>query len=310
MRVAAIVLNFRLPEATALLLDDLLHGSAGDLGVILVENGSGDDSAARLRQRFGADARVELVESADNLGYCAGVNVGLRRARERGAVYALLVNNDARVPPDLVPRLVAVLDADPALAGVSPTIVEPSGRTWCQGGRRRFGPNGVVLQNQGRPPAPTTAGPEQVDFLTGACALYRLVDLAAVGDLDETYFMYVEDVDLGLRLAAAGRRLAWIPWLRVEHAASSASGGGRSPLRKFFSAVNTVRLLRRHGRARDWLAFALFDVLLWPLTLVTGPAASLAKARGLVAGLFGRRLTAADVDRYLPPPRRAAQSRS
>ena len=157
-----------------------------------------------------------------------------------------------------------------------------------------------MLCNQGRPPAPTDAGPEEVDFLAGACALYRLADLAAVGDLDEDYFMYVEDVDLGLRLRANGRRLAWIPWVRVEHAATSASGGGRTPLRKYFSGVNTVRLLRRHGRVRDWLSFVVFDVALWPLAFVAGPRPAVAKLRGLWAGGLGYRLTAADVERYLP----------
>ena len=86
------------------------------------------------------------------------------------------------------------------------------------------------------------------------------------------------------------------------HEGSVSSGGGRSPLRKFLSAANTVRWLRAHGTLRLWLAFGLFDVLFWPLSFVAGtsPRAAWAKGCGLIAGFRGRALTVADLDRYAP----------
>src|SRR5690606_34482302 len=117
-------------------------------------------------------------------------NLALRAARAAGAEHALLLNNDCRVPPDFLAPLVAALDADRSLAGVAPTIVTPDGRAWSEGGVVRARANLVVLRGQGREPAPRTHGPEACEFLPGACVLYRLADLAAVGDLDESYFMY------------------------------------------------------------------------------------------------------------------------
>ncbi len=297
--VCALVLNWRLCDATLQVLDDLReHTPAVD--VVVMDNGSGDGSAERLAEAVAGRANAELIAFAENLGYCAAINRGLARARERDAAFALFLNNDVRLPAGFLAPLQAALENDPTLAGVAPTVTTPEGKVWSQGGRRRFGPNEVVLAGQGGEPAPTTHGPERVDFLPGACALYRLDDLAAVGDLDERYFMYVEDVDLGARLVAQDRRLVWLPWVRVVHDASRSSGGGVSPLRKYLSGANTVRFLRAHGRLRDWLSFAIFDVLLWPVSLVSGTPwrAACAKARGLADGLLGRGVSAADVARY------------
>jgi GT2 family glycosyltransferase len=300
-RVAAIVLNFRLAAATLRVVEDLRACGFAGLETIVIDNGSGDGSAARMRAAWPErDPQVTLIATEDNLGYCGGVNLGLAEARRRGASYALLLNNDCRVPPGFLAPLVDALDADPSLAAVGPTVVTPDGRAWCEGGFVRPRPNLVVLQGQGSDPSPITHGPEACEFLPGACVLYRLSDLEAVGDLDETYFMYWEDVDLGARLRAAGRRLVWLPWQRVVHEPSGSSGGGRSPLRKFMSAANTVRYLRQHGTLRLWLAFWFFDVLLWPLAFLSGTPwrAVAAKARGLMVGLTGRPIDRTDVERY------------
>lgn len=303
-RVAAIVLNFRLAGATLRVVEDLRACGFDALDILVVENGSGDGSAERMRAAWGADdPRIELIAVDENLGYCGGVNLGLAEARRRGAEHALLLNNDCRVPPGFLAPLVDALDADPSLAAVGPTVVTPDGQAWCEGGFVRARPNLVVLRGQGRPPAPVTHGPEICEFLPGACVLYRLADLAAVGDLDEDYFMYWEDVDLGARLRAAGRRLVWLPWQRVVHEPSGSSGGGRSPLRKFMSAANTVRYLRTHGTPRLWAAFWCFDVLLWPLSFLSGTPwrAAAAKIRGLAVGLGGRPIDRSDVEHYAKP---------
>lgn len=301
-RVAAIVLNFRLPAGTLRVVEDLRGCGFENLEWIVVENGSDDGSLARIRGAVGDDSRCTLLAPEHNLGYCGGVNLGLRTARERGATYALLLNNDCRLPQGFLAPLVECLDNDPSIAGVAPTVVTPDGRTWSEGGFVRPRANLVVLRGQGTEPAPITHGPEACEFLPGACVLYRLDALAAVGDLDERYFMYWEDVDLGARLHARGGKLVWLPWVRVVHAPSGSSGGGRTPLRKFMSAANTVRYLRAHGRPRLWAAFWFFDVLLYPLSFLSGTSvrAALAKGHGLLAGLRGRAITREDVERYAP----------
>jgi GT2 family glycosyltransferase len=300
-RSAVLLLNYRTPAETLQCLADLRASDAAGAALLVLDNGSGDGSEAQLRAA--TEGLGEFTALGANLGYCAAINRGLAWARARGCAYALLLNPDVRVPERILAPLEAVLDHDPSVAGVAPTMLQPDGRVWAEGAEVRCAPNLTRLRHHGSPPLPVTHGPEGVGFLPGACALYRLDDLAAAGDLDERYFMYWEDADLGARLRARGRKLIWLPWLRVVHAPSRASGGGVTPLRKYFCAANSVRWLRRHGDARLWLALLLFDLLLWPAAIAGGGGlrGALAKLAGLWRGLRGRPLGAADVARWLPP---------
>jgi GT2 family glycosyltransferase len=296
--VAVALLNWRQAEATLQVLEDLRASGYPELTVLVMDNGSGDGSSEILRQ---AVEQEELQVFDQNLGYCAAMNRGIDWAEQRGVDYLLFLNNDMRLPAGFLEQLVQVLDNDASLSCVGPTILDAQGKVWSQGGRVGFHPNALWLCGQGAVPSPEDAGPEAVDFMPGACALYRLSDLRELGGLDESYFMYVEDVDLGLRIKEKGKKVLWLPWVRVVHEASLSSGGGRTPLRKYMSGVNSLRLLRRHGGPKTWAAFLIYDLLLWPFSLLSGEiAASWAKARGICAGLLGRKLDAGVVERFVP----------
>ncbi|MEY4674635.1 MAG: hypothetical protein RL148_2419 [Planctomycetota bacterium] len=302
-QVAALLLNFRKPALTEQALADLLAVTGVAVRTLVIDNGSGDGSAARLAGVVAAHRAnghdVELLELPENLGFAGAMNEGVAWARQQDLQLVLLLNNDLRLPPDFLAPMVRVLANDPRVTAVGPTIVRPDGRVWAQGGRLGFHPNALTLRAQGRLPAPRTSGPEAVDFLPGACVLARRADLEAVGGLDDGYFMYWEDVELCRRLRVRGQ-VVWLPWAQVVHEAGSSSGGARSPLRKFLMAANEVRYVRRNGTAAQWLGMLLWDVLLWPLSLAGGPACAVAKLRGLVRGLSSRPIRAAEVVRYLP----------
>ena len=294
LRVAVIVLNWRQAQATLACLRDLRDSGHDNLRVLLVDNGSGDGSVEELRAEQGA----EVIALEANLGYCKAVNRGLAWAKAVGAEQVLLLNNDVRLPSGFLPPLVDVLAHAQGVAGVMPVVLGADGRVWSEGAEVRFGPNLVRLLRQGKAPSPRTEGPKAVGFLPGACALYRLADLEQVGWLDEEYFMYMEDAELGERLRALGKQLVCLPWVRVVHHAGTSSGGRRSPLRKFLMGRNAVLFARRHGGLRLWGAVLLFEILLWPLSLVTGasPASAMAKARGIWRGLRNGAVGPADVE--------------
>ncbi len=303
--VAALLLNWRQAALTLRCLADLLAVTDVTLDVLVMDNGSGDDSVAELQRGvrdLGAQTKhtIEFMAIGQNLGFTGGMNHGMRWAAQRERHYVLVLNNDLRLPPDFLLPLVRVLANDPAVVAVGPTVLHPDGTVWAEGGRTGFLPNALRLLGHGKAPHPRQHGPEAVEFLPCACVLFRTGDLVAIGGFDERYFMYWEDVDLCDRLRARGGSIVWLPWVRVEHAAGQSSGGGRSPLRKYLMACNAVRYLRRRGTVRTWAAWFLFDVLLWPLLVMSGPQAAWAKLRGTLAGLGGHRASAADVERFLP----------
>jgi len=301
-RVGALLLNWRQSALTRQCLDDLVAAQTSGLCALVLDNGSADGSADELRA---AAARAtanglpcELLALAGNLGFTGGMNRGFQWAAANGCEFVLVLNNDLRLPPGFLGPLVEVLANDARVAAVMPTVLRPDGRVWAQGGSLGFCANALRLCGHGGTPAPTTHGPEAVDFAPGACVLFRARELAALGGFDDAYFMYWEDVELCHRLRARGGRIVWLPWVRVTHLGGASAGGHRSPLRKYLMAKNGVRYLRRHGGARHWAALLLLDLPSLPLLALRSPRAAWAKLCGLCAGFAGRPSTAADVQRW------------
>ncbi len=297
-----ILLNWRQPQLTCDCLQDLAADWPEDFELLIIDNGSADGSCERLGEVVLCHARsglpVHLMALPENLGFAGGMNRGIRWARDRGAAYVLVLNNDLRLPAGFLPPMVGVLRDATGVAAVAPTVLFPDGRVWAQGGSLGFYANALRLNGYGGAPAPVSHGPEAVDFVPGACVLFRSCDLEAVGDFDEDYFMYWEDADLCRRLATGGRRVVWLPWVRVTHLGGASAGGSRSPLRKYLMARNCVRYLKRHGRLSQWAALVLLDVVLWPLQLLRAPRSAWAKLCGLAAGVGGGAATARDVLRW------------
>lgn len=301
-RTAALLLNWRQAALTRQCLLDLVAARTDGLRVLVIDNGSGDDSVDVLRAAIAAAAAgglpCELLALEHNLGFTGGMNRGFAWAAATGCEFTLVLNNDLRLPADFLPPLLAVLQNDERVAAVAPSIVHPDGTVWAQGGSVGFCTNALRLRGNGGAPAPRTAGPEAVDFVPGACALFRTADLTAVGGFDDDYFMYWEDVVLCRRLAERGGRIVWLPWVAVTHLGGASAGGSRSPLRKYLMAKNAVRYLRRHGSFATWSALVLLDLPTLPLLWLRSPRAAWAKLCGLCAGLLGRPSTAADVARW------------
>lgn len=302
----ALVLNFRGAEMTAQVVRDLVAMDDVRVSVAVLDNGSGEAEQAALAAQLDAldvgPHEVQLVASSRNLGFAAAMTGGLRDAVVAGYEHVLVCNNDLRLPRGSVRPLLDVLRNDRAVAAVGPTILDADGAVWAEGGELGFTSNALRLRRHGRAPTSTSSGPEEVDFLTGACVLLRADAALACGGFPDDYFMYWEDVALSYALRRAGHGVVWVPWVRVRHLGGQSSGGGRSPLRKFLMACNAVRFLRAHGSARAWFGWLTFDVLLWPASLLAGPAAALAKLRGTWRGLLGHRPSEQDVARYLGEP--------
>src|SRR6266567_5008896 len=128
-RVAIVILNWKRPEQTAACLTSLGHTTYPAWTATVVDNGSGDDSVAILREQF---PEVTLIENGANLGFAAGNNPGIARAVQSGADYVLLLNDDTEVAPDLLRILVGVVESDCTIGIVGPTILysEPSNVIW------------------------------------------------------------------------------------------------------------------------------------------------------------------------------------
>ena len=191
--------------------------------VLLLDNGSRDGTAGWVRERF---PRVRLVESAVNLGFCAG-NGRLVEAAEGDAVAFL--NNDTRPRPGWLAALVDALAAAPDdVAAVSGMIVDWEGeRLDFARGVMTF--DGHAFQVGFRRPlegpraAELPADGAELPFACGGNMLVRRDAFRAAGGFDADYFAYLEDVDLGWRLWAGGERIVFAREAVVHHRSSATS---------------------------------------------------------------------------------------
>lgn len=301
----AVVLNWNRPDSTLRCVEALRRAQPTPPTVLVVDNGSVDDSVRRIRERF---PDVELIETGRNLGYAGGNNRGIERALELGAARIALLNNDAEVLPDCIAQLEAALDASADVGAAGPVVVLPttggSTRIWAAGGKLEHRENITRLRGNGQIRNGQFSEDEDVDYLPGCVIVLRREALEEVGLLDDSYFCYMEDVDFGRRLSEAGYRNRLVSGATAIHEASTSTGGGYSPARKYMNAVNSVHFLRKHGTARAWLGFVVFDVLGLPAAFVLGvirgrPLGGWAKLVGIVDGLRGIRVTPERVERYL-----------
>lgn len=299
VRVAAVVVNWNGGKANAACLESLLASGLAPEDVVFVDNGSTDGSREDVARRF---SKVTRLENAANLGFGEAANQGARWALSRGADAVFFVNNDVVVPRETLPALVARLDAAPRTGIVGPRVLFMNAPdvVWCAGGMLTWRQNLSTLLGNGQKDGPAFRELRVVDYVPGCALLARRELLETVGMFDARYFAYMEDVDLCLRATRGGFAVELVGAVSVNHASSSATGGGYNPRRKYMMGVNSIWFLREHARANQWLRFWLFDVATLPFLLLIGlfdgrAKSVLAKAAGILDGLRGRRVTAASI---------------
>ncbi|MEX0868883.1 MAG: glycosyltransferase family 2 protein [Nitriliruptoraceae bacterium] len=237
--------------------DGAAPGAAPD--VIVVDAGSSDDTVAAVR----ADAPDVRVVELDNVGFGRAANTGVRLADADNVVIA---NADVRLAPGVVARLAAELASEETLAAVGPAVYDLDGRLQATA-RRVPDPWVAVLHGLlGRvwadnpmtrryhaadtPAVDAGDGPRMRDaeWLSGCVVAVRRTAFTSVGGFDPRYFLYMEDVDLSVRLRAAGWRLRYQPGIAVTHV-GGASTRSRPVRRAVWHATSIDRYVRVHHRS-------------------------------------------------------------
>lgn len=238
-RVTCVVVNWNGWRDTVECLNSLRQQDYRELEVIVVDNGSTDDSIRRIQE---AHPWIDLVETGRNLGFPSGCNVGTRLALQRGAQYIWLLNNDTIAPPDTLRKLMRTALANPGAGAVGAVLyyMHDPGQVQAWGGGRINLWTGFVTHFT-RPAAFLGNA-----YLTGACMLLPRRVCEEVGLFYEGFFMYCDDSDLGIRLRRAGYSLVVTKETAILHK-EGASSPKRSPLIDRFATTSGMRLLRRHA---------------------------------------------------------------
>jgi hypothetical protein len=206
-----------------------------------VDNGSSDDSVARIRA---AHPDILLLESGSNLGFAGGNNIGIRYALAHGADYVWLLNNDTKPAPDALSALIAKALTDRRIGAVASICYFANAPSTVQawgGARVNLWIGYGTLSTK----------PRRDDWfhsLNGTSLLITRAALEDAGMLDEGFILYWEDTEFCLRLRKKGWRIAAAPGSRVLHKVSASTGGNKLILDRY-QTTSALRLLRLHSPA-------------------------------------------------------------
>jgi GT2 family glycosyltransferase len=257
-RVAIIVLNWRQVEDTLACLQSLRALDYPCYDVIVVDNGSADDSAKRIRECF---ADVILIENSTNLGFAGGNNVGIQHALRNGAEFVMLLNSDTEVTPGLLSGLVAAAEADSRIGMLGPKILyhDQANIIWSAGGTlSRYGEPGHRRVNE--PDECVVEAVQDVDYVTGCAILVKSTVIQRIGLLDERFFIYFEEAEWCTRAKRAGFRVVYVPQASMWHKIRmDARNHSRRYL--YLMARNRLLYLRCRGAAQWIILVASLDLL-------------------------------------------------
>jgi len=211
-RVTVVIPNWNGKDLLGPCLESLNRQTFQDFEVIVVDNGSTDESAALLQKYF---PQVKLIRLEKNYGFSAAVNVGIAASY---SPYIALLNNDTEVHSSWLKELLEALEANPKAGSAASKILFSHDRSLINTAGDEWSVFGVAYQRGNN--CRDDPKYNRLCFVFSACAcaaLYRRDVLNRVGLFDESFFAYMEDVDLGFRIQLAGYLCLYVPSATVYH---------------------------------------------------------------------------------------------
>lgn len=228
-----------------------------NLEIIIVDNASTIDPCPVWRVKY---PHILFIRSDKNLGFAGGNNLAIREANGE---YLFLVNNDTEFSEDLIEKLVAVLDTQPEVGILSPKIryfdkpdiIQYAGFTpmnFNTGRNTCIGQYEKDLGQYDKPAGPTA-------YIHGAAMMLRAELIQTAGMMDESYFLYYEEMDWCEKIKRKGYQ-AWIePNALIYHKESISVGSG-SVLKEYYMTRNRIRFIMHNAPAVSYVLF-LFHFL-------------------------------------------------
>lgn len=253
--ISLITVNYNQAVVTCDMLESTRSLTYPRYEIIVVDNGSKEDPTERIRQ--GNYPNVTVVVSPDNLGFSGGNNLGISHAQ---GDYYFLLNNDTFVTPNLLELLLEPFRKDPSV-GVTcpkirfhdqPTIIqyagyrplnEYTGQTWAVG---------LMEPDQGQH---DQSGPTY--FAHGAAMMVSRTVLERAGTLDDSFFLYYEELDWSARIRRAGFQIYYQAAALIYHR-ESMSVGKANAMKVYYHTRNRLWFMRRNVEGLPLLIFYLY----------------------------------------------------
>ncbi len=246
VRLAVVIVTFNTRDLLLQCLNSVIEDAARasrTYRVIVVDNASSDGTAAAVTRTFPS---VELIANAANVGLAPALNQGLRACTD--AAYVLLMNSDIKVRPHTLGPMMDYLDTHPQVAGVSVQLINPDGSR--QKFRTAFGP--ILFPERLDRTFPVTFF--GTTFQMGRRPIYNQDQ---VGEFDEYYFFFNEDLDWSIRAHRKGLVFHYLPHLPVVHYSGQGRAQNRDRLLSDLYRMNLYFYAKFYGRTLTRLIYVI-----------------------------------------------------
>jgi N-acetylglucosaminyl-diphospho-decaprenol L-rhamnosyltransferase len=270
-----VIVNFNGGNFLQAAIDGLAAQTMTDFEVVIIDNASTDRSIEHLSL---PDHRFTITQANANIGFAAGSNLG---ARDATTPWLAMLNPDAIPAPNWLTCLRTATEVHPQITMFGSTQLMANAPDLLDGAGDNYSIFGIAWRGGYGTPANRITSDIEVFSLCAAAALYRRDVFSAANGFAESFFCYLEDVDLCFRLRLLGHRAIQVASARVLHVGSATSGGAFA---QYHSTRNGLWLL---VRCMPWplLALALPLYLASQIWLIWRTNDPKARADGLRDGL-------------------------
>ncbi|GAB1454356.1 glycosyltransferase [Draconibacterium sp.] len=272
MKLSVIIVNYNVKHFLEQCLHSVYKAAKGiETEIFVVDNNSVDGSAHLIREKF---PELHFIENKENVGFSKANNQAIRIATGK---YILLLNPDTVVEEDTFSKVIGFMENHPEAGGLGVKMIDGKGNFLPESKRglptpwvafykmfglsklfpnsRRFGKYHLTYLNENEI--------HEVDVLAGAFMLMRRETLDKVGLLDETFFMYGEDIDLSYRITLGGYKNYYFPETTIIHyKGESTKKGSLNYVKVFYNAM--IIFARKHFSGGNAGVFAfIIHLAIW-----------------------------------------------
>jgi GT2 family glycosyltransferase len=281
--VSAVIVTMKQREAVVRCIASVLTAMEsvdGETEVVVVDNGSADGTVERVRAEF---PNVRLLERGRNTGFASGAAEGVRQT---SGEWILFLNDDAEIERDAVGAMLAAARRHERVGSVAAKLLFANSNRINSAGLEvdRLGVG--YDRHVGSPASAGETEPVEVFGASAGCALMRRSMLVEIGGIDETFFMYLEDLDVAWRARAHNWHSLYVPQAVARHHHSLTSRHG-SDFKYFHVGLNRVRALAKNASTSHLMRYAV-PMIVYDLAYVAFVAVTdrtLAPLRGRLRGL-------------------------
>lgn len=246
-KIACIMVNYNGIDDTVEAIRSLENSSC-PADIIVIDNASKNEEGTKLKNMF---SNIKVIISTTNTGFVVANNLGIKYALESGYDYILLLNNDTIVEKNMIEELMRYADEKTVTVPTMYYYSDPQ-TIWFAGGKiNRFTGSARHILNESK-------DNNQINFATGCCIFIPSCIIEKIGLLDETYFMYCEDVDYSIKLIENKVKIIHIPSAHLWHKIGRSSVGV-SHLALYYSNRNRLYMTKNN---KNFFFFTAFPISL------------------------------------------------